>query len=144
MFTGKFYHTLDDKGRLIMPASFRKDLEIEGISTVWVTYGLGNCLSVYPPSQFEEILNKIEAMPGTKKEVRDFTRKLCSEAVRCNLDEQGRITLPESLRQLAGLKKDVIVIGVIRRVEIWAEELWSEYDQEITRDFEKNAEAIIG
>lgn len=144
MFVGMYHHSLDDKGRLIMPSSFRKELEEEGVATVWVTCGLGHCLSIYPPSIWDDILKKIENMSNTKKEVRDFTRKLCSEAIRCNLDEQGRITLPEQLRKLAGLEKKVVIIGVIRQMEIWDENIWLEYHQTITQEFEKNAEAIIG
>ncbi len=114
MFMGEYSHSIDAKGRLIVPAKFREQLGGEFV----VTKGLDGCLFVYPEEEWKIVEEKFRTMPPTK-ESRKFFRFFVAGAVSVELDKQGRILLPNSLREHAGLKKDVVLAGVINRIEIW-------------------------
>jgi len=105
MFVGEYAHSLDEKGRMIIPAPFRRVLEEKGIKQVIITCGVGDCLVVYPPQEWVRILEKIKDIPTAKKEVRNFIRKFCADAMECAIDEQGRLNIPPKLRDLASLGK---------------------------------------
>ena len=122
VFIGEYQHTLDPKGRVIMPSKFRDGL---GESFV-VTKGLDNCLFVYPQGEWEELERKLRILPLTSKDARAFTRFFFSGATECELDKQGRILIPANLREYAGLDKDLIIIGVASRIEIWGKERWED------------------
>ncbi len=139
MFMGEYFHTVDGKGRLIIPAKFREGLG----ETFVVTKGLDNCLFVYPSQEWKVLEEKLRALPFTKKDARAFVRFFFSGATECELDKQGRILLPANLRGYANLEKDVVVIGVSSRVEIWSKETWKKYSTEAEMDYEDIAEKII-
>lgn len=139
MFMGEHQHAVDSKGRLIMPVKFREDL---GESFI-VTRGLENCLFVYPLQEWQLLTEKLKALPFTRADARAFMRFFFSGAVNCELDRQGRILIPNNLREHAKLIKDVMVIGVSSRVEIWSQEVWDEYSQQTGLSYEDIAEKII-
>ena len=130
MFFGEFEHTIDDKGRLIIPARFRDGLA-EGM---FVTRGLDGCLFVYPPDSWKALAEKVATLPLTQSDARYFSRLIYSGSD-CKLDKQGRILLPSSLRQHAGIGNEVVIIGVNSRLEIWSKERW----QEVTAQLEDEA-----
>ena len=116
MFMGEYQHNIDSKGRLIVPAKFR-----EGLGTVFViTKGLDNCLFVYTNDEWKVFEEKIKKLPLTNKDVRKFVRFFFSGAIECETDNQGRVMIPQNLREYAGIKKEVISIGVSNRIEIWS------------------------
>jgi len=139
MFMGEYQHTIDSKGRLIMPAKFREEL---GESFV-LTRGLDNCLFVYPLPEWAALEKKLKALPFTRSDARAFTRFFFSGATECELDKQGRVLIPNNLREHAKLQKDVVIIGVSSRVEIWSAEVWQHYCEETGVSFEDIAEKII-
>lgn len=141
MFMGEYEHTVDEKGRLIVPARFREELGLKFV----VTRGLDRCLFVYPPGEWGKLVaEKLQALPLGKTEARAFVRTLMSGATECELDKQGRIMLPANLRAYAGLEKDVVVIGVSSRVEIWAKAEWERYSAAAEAAFGEIAETVVG
>ena len=115
MFMGEYNHTIDTKGRLIIPSKFRDLLGDEFI----VTKGLDGCLFVFPKNEWQIIEEKLRKLPLNNKSARKFTRFLVAGATTCELDKQGRILLPQVLRDFAGLEKDVVLAGNLNRIEIW-------------------------
>lgn len=122
MFMGVYNHTIDAKGRLIVPSKFREQL---GDGFV-VTKGLDGCLFVYPNEEWATIEEKFKSIPLTTKDARKFSRFFFAGAASCELDKQGRILLPHSLREYAGLQKDVVLAGVLGRIEIWDQGRWQD------------------
>src|SRR5690606_32735265 len=116
MFMGEYQHSIDEKGRIIVPAKFRDSL---GQSFV-VTRGMDNCLFVYPDKEWSVMEQKLKALPLMKSEARAFTRFFLAGATECELDKQGRVNIPSNLREHAKLDKECVVIGVGSRVEIWS------------------------
>ncbi|MCH1640368.1 division/cell wall cluster transcriptional repressor MraZ [Paenibacillus timonensis] len=139
MFMGEFQHSIDDKGRIIIPAKFR---DLLGSSFV-VTRGLDQCLFVYPMQEWEVLEQKLKALPLMKSDARAFTRFFFSGATECEWDKQGRVNLPGSLRQYAKLEKDCIVLGVSNRVEIWSKDTWEQYFQQSEDTFNEIAEKLV-
>lgn len=123
MLMGEYHHTIDEKGRLIIPSKFRLEL---GESFV-VTRGLENCLFVYSLVEWEKISSKLKTLPFTKKDARNFSRFFLSGACQLEFDKQGRINLPDTLISYATLNKDCVVVGVGDRLEIWSSELWDKF-----------------
>ncbi len=117
---GEYNHTIDAKGRLIIPARFRDELGDHFV----VTRGMGSCLSIYPMKYWERMVEKISTLPVTDKKVRDFKRYIVSAATECELDKMGRILLPQSLRRFAGLSKEVVLVGQLELIEIWDKDMW--------------------
>lgn len=122
MFMGEYNHTVDTKGRLIVPSKFREQLGDEFV----VTKGLDGCLFVYSKSEWENIEEKFHNVPLTTKDARKFARFFFAGAASCEVDKQGRILLPVVLREYAGIEKDVVSVGVFNRVEIWDKDKWQE------------------
>ncbi len=135
MLLGEYQHSLDEKGRLIIPAKFREDL---GENFV-VTRGLDNCLFAYPLSQWKTIEEKVKELPTSQAETRAFVRMFFSGAVEVELDKQGRIVLPQQLREHAHIDRDTYVIGVSTKVEIWAKEVWENYSNQAEQSYEEIA-----
>ncbi len=121
MFMGEYNHTIDAKGRIIIPSKFREAL---GDSFV-VTQGLDGCLFVYPNNEWESFLTKLNSLPGSK-EARQLQRYFLAGATECEVDKQGRILIPTKLRTTAALDKDVVFIGVLTKIEIWSKERWDQ------------------
>ena len=127
MFMGEYSHSVDAKGRLIMPAKFREQLGKEFV----VTKGLDGCLFVYPLTEWRTIEEKFREVPLTTKDARKFSRFFFAGAASCELDNQGRVLLPAVLRGFAELDKEVVLVGVLNRIEIWDKDKWedtSSYD----------------
>lgn len=122
MFMGEYNHAIDTKGRLIIPSKFREELGEEFV----VTKGLDGCLFVFPNEAWQEFENKLRSLPLANKSARQFSRFFVAGASSCELDKQGRILLPSSLREFAGLEKEVVLTGMLNRVEIWSKEKWLE------------------
>lgn len=139
MFMGEFKHNIDPKGRLIMPAKFRDELGDKFV----VTRGLDGCLFGYPQSEWEGLEDKLKEMPLAKKDARAFVRFFYAAATECELDKQGRINLPATLREFAGLEKECVVIGVSDRIEIWSQAKWDVFSTETAENFDEIAETMI-
>ena len=122
MFMGEYSHTIDTKGRLIIPSTFRALLGEEFV----ITKGLDGCLSIYPMDEWITFEEKLKALPLTNKNARTFARFFVSSANTCELDKQGRILVPATLREFAGLEKDVVLTGNLNRIEVWSKEKWAE------------------
>ena len=120
---GKYKHTVDEKGRLFVPSKLREELG----NTFYVTLGLDHCLSVYTESGWQAILDKYNALPIVQARKMRF---LFANAAKCEPDTQGRIVIPQKLRQYAGLEKDAVIIGVNDRAEIWSADTWKAREEE--------------
>ncbi len=120
MFCGEYQHTLDTKGRAIVPSKFREELGEKFI----ITKGLDDCLFGYSLPEFEGIAQKLRQLPFTDTDVRAFVRFFFAGAAECEMDKQGRILIPQNLRDYAGLDKDICIIGVSTRIEIWDKDKW--------------------
>ncbi len=120
MFIGEHQHTLDAKGRIFVPAKFR-----DGLGDVfYLTIGLDNCLFAFPVLEFERLKAKLDAISITNKDARHFARYFFARACECEMDKQGRVMIPSLLQEYAGLTKEVTVVGVSSRVELWNTEAW--------------------
>lgn len=139
MLVGEYKHNIDTKGRLIIPAKFRDDLGEKFV----VTRGLDGCLFGYPMTEWENLEKKLKQLPLAKKEARTFTRFFYSAATDCELDKQGRILIPQTLRNHADLEKACYVVGVSERFEIWSEERWDKFTEETEESFEEMAETMV-
>lgn len=135
MLLGEYNHNVDDKGRISVPAKFREDLG----SSFIVTKGLDNCLFIYSKNEWTTFETKLKDLPLTNPNARNFIRFFFSGATECELDKQGRIILPQNLREYAGLNKDVAIIGVATRVEIWDREKWNAYTSSDNMDMDEVA-----
>lgn len=123
MLMGEHHHNIDEKLRIIIPSKFREDLGNEII----VTRGLENCLFVYSKEEWSKIVARLNTLPFTKKDARDFLRIFISGATVCEFDKQGRIKLTQPLTTYAGLTKECIILGVNDRLEIWSKDAWDEF-----------------
>ena len=138
MFIGEYQHTIDNKGRVIMPSKFREDL---GQSFI-MTKGLDNCLFVYPMYEWSVLEEKLKSLPLTNRDARAFVRFFFAGASECTLDKQGRVLIPGNLREHARLLKDAVVIGVSTRIEIWSKEEWDTYNDDDSLSYDKIAEKM--
>ena len=121
MFLGEYQHTVDQKGRLAIPAKFREELADGAV----VTRGLDKCLVIYPGSEWASLAERVSRLPQTQPNVRTLSRLLFSGAVDLSLDGQGRTILPQYLRTYAGIAANVAVIGLYQRIEVWGLEEWN-------------------
>jgi MraZ protein len=139
VFIGAFQHTLDPKGRLFIPARFR-----EGLGPSFVaTKGLDRCLFLYANSEWEQLEQKLRKLPFARAEARAFARLFFSGAAVLEADKQGRVLLPAHLRDYARLEREVMVIGVSSRVEVWARAEWERYSGEAGEAYEEIAAKLV-
>lgn len=138
MLIGEYQHGIDNKGRLIIPAKFRDHFG----ESVIVTRGLDNCLFLYGLDEWRVLEAKLKALPMTQASARAFVRFFFSGATECQFDKQGRVLLPASLREHAKITKDVMVIGVSNRAEIWALEVWQRYLEQAEVSYDDLAEKL--
>ena len=124
MLIGEYEHSLDDKGRVIMPVKLRTDIGERFI----ITKGLDGCLFVFSQTEWSNFEAKLKELPLTNKSARDFVRFFLSGATECEIDKQGRFLIVSNLRAYAEIKKEVVIIGVGTRLEIWDRERWNEYN----------------
>lgn len=123
MFIGEYNHNLDDKGRLAVPKKFRTVLAKGAV----ITRGLDNCLFLYTKNEWAKLAEKLASLPFAQANTRAFARLMLAGAMDVDLDNQGRVIIPEYLRAFGGLKKEVIVAGLYNRLEIWDEQKWADY-----------------
>ncbi|MFH1877445.1 MAG: division/cell wall cluster transcriptional repressor MraZ [Candidatus Omnitrophota bacterium] len=143
MFYGEYFHTLDKKNRLIIPSRFREAIQEKGIEKLFVTRGLDQCLFVFSEDEWKTQENKFSAMPFTRGEVRKFKRLFFSGAVESVPDKQWRILVPDYLKEYAGLNKEVMVVGVSDRMEIWDKNKWDDFYKSSKENFEEIAEKLM-
>ncbi len=134
----EYLHTVDNKGRITLPAKFREELGDRFI----ITKGLDNCLFVYHKAEWAILENKLAKLPIAKPEVRAFVRFFFAGAAELDTDKQGRVLVPNNLREYAQLDKDVVIIGVSNRIEIWSSEQWTSYNEKISPAVTKIAETL--
>jgi|HigsolmetaGSP11D_1036233.scaffolds.fasta_scaffold24780_1 MraZ protein len=139
MFLGEYQHSIDDKGRITIPAKFRDALGAEFI----VTRGLDGCLFVYPREEWALLEQKLKSLPMMKSDARAFARFFFSGASECEWDKQGRVNIPSQLREYAKLEKDCVIIGVSNRVEIWDKATWEAYTAKSQDSFNDIAEKLV-
>ncbi len=132
MLIGEYEHSLDVKGRLIMPAKLREDMGEKFI----ITKGLDGCLFGFSQTEWSNFEEKLKTLPLTNKNARDFVRFFLSGAIECEIDKQGRFLIASNLREYANMEKDVVIIGVGTRLEIWNRDKWKNYtsDENISAD----------
>jgi MraZ protein len=140
MFMGEYHHSIDNKGRLIVPSKFREELGEMFI----ITRGLDQCLFGYPMSEWKILEEKLKGLPLTKKDARAFTRFFFSGATENEIDKQGRINIPAPLLQYAKLEKECVILGVSNRIEIWSKQIWEDYFVQSEESFAEIAENMIG
>ncbi len=136
---GEYLHTIDNKGRLILPAKFRDELGEKFIATK----GFDNCLFVYSPAEWANLENKLRQAPSTKGDARAVARFFFGGAAELEADKQGRVLIPANLRDYAKLDKDVVVVGVSTRIELWDKAAWDEYNAKISSDVTTIAENLV-
>jgi MraZ protein len=130
VFKGTYHHRIDGKGRLPVPAAFRRSLGGEGQVVVTL---LDQCLAVYPPFEWGRLEAQLAALPAFSRPVKALTRLLASRAADCEIDVQGRVLLPAALRAAVGLARDAVVVGVLNRFEVWSPEGWDAFVRESER-----------
>ncbi|MBU0731314.1 division/cell wall cluster transcriptional repressor MraZ [Patescibacteria group bacterium] len=138
MFIGEYSHNLDEKGRLAIPIKYRGDLAKGAV----VTRGLDNCLFLYPKAEWDKLAKKLSELPISKANTRAFARLMLAGAMDVELDKQGRIVVPEYLRTYAGMKKKLVVTGLMNRMEIWDEDKWNAYKKSTEADSSDIAETL--
>lgn len=138
MFFGEVRHTIDSKGRLVMPAKFRPGLKAGYV----MTKGLDGCIFLFPLEAWQRMEEKLKALPLTHRDARAFVRYFFSGASDGTLDKQGRIRIPNNLSEYAHLESEVVVIGVGERIEIWSDHLWDDYNDDEALSYDRIAEQL--
>ncbi len=138
MLMGEYFHALDDKGRLILPARLRDDLQDHFV----MTKGLDGCLFFYAMDEWQKMEERLRSLPMTNANARAFQRLFLAGAQDVEVDRQFRITIPPRLREFAGVQKDVVLVGVSSRVELWALDRWTEYQSTAQAGYEDVAEKM--
>lgn len=143
MFYGEHDHTIDRKGRLIIPSRFREVLKDHYGDKCVVTRGLDRCLFLFPEDEWRTQESKFRALSFTKQEARRFNRFYFSGAAELAFDRQGRVLIPQYLKEYAGIKRDVMVVGVSNRIELWDKEEWKKFYAEFKESYEQVAEKLL-
>ncbi|MBI2625009.1 MAG: division/cell wall cluster transcriptional repressor MraZ [Candidatus Nealsonbacteria bacterium] len=123
MFIGEYQYSIDTKKRLSIPAKFRQELGRKAI----ITRGIENCLVIYTAESWEKLAQKLDSLPSSQADARGFSRLILTGAVEAELDKLGRVLIPDFLKEYAQLKKDVAVLGLSNRIEIWDSKIWEDY-----------------
>lgn len=139
MFMGEYHHTIDEKNRLIIPSKFREELG----ENIIITRGIENCLYIYSLDVWSTITSKLESLPFTKKDARQFTRFFLSGATAADFDKQGRINIAQPLISHAKLQKECVIVGVGNRLEIWAEQEWNDFFETASLNMSDIAENLF-
>ena len=138
MLIGEYEHSIDAKGRLSMPAKLKSEIGDKFV----VTKGLEGCLFVYSLAEWQNFEEKLKSFPLTNKNARTLTRFFLAGATECEIDKQGRFLIASNLREYAGLQKEVVIIGVLGRLEIWDKAKWQEYNEKENSSVEDIAESL--
>jgi len=140
MWYGQYYHVLDNKDRFVLPAKFRDKLETKKF---YMTKGLENCLFLFSENIWKEIEEKLRSLSFTKKESRFFNRIYFGNASELEIDLQGRVSIPSYLKKMVNIKKDIVIVGVADRIEIWAQDEWDKFYKMNKKKFEEVAENLF-
>lgn len=143
MFYGEYKHSIDRKGRLIIPSKFREAFKEAYAEKLYITRGLDTCLFMFTEDEWRAQETRFKSMPFTKAQHRKFNRLFFSGAAEVAPDKQGRILVPNYLKHFANIKKDVILVGVSNRIEIWSQDKWQDYYNSSKDSFEDIAENLI-
>jgi len=143
MFYGEYTHSIDRKGRLILPSKFREVAKANFIEKFFVTRGLDKCLFMFTEEEWRSQEAKFKSISFTKIQARTFNRLYFSGAVEVLPDRQGRILLPQYLKDFAEINKDVVIVGVSNRIEIWSKDKWQEFYGGSRQSFEEIAEKLM-
>jgi len=145
MFRGRYEHTMTDKGRISVPSKFREVLRDKYGDERLIITNFERCLVVYPVKEWEEIERKASALPQFSHEIIYFLRHLIGNADDCPIDSQGRILIPQTLRNSAQIERDVVLIGMLTKFEIWAKEIWEkEESKKAYEEFKRSREILAG
>jgi len=143
MFRGRYVHTISSTGRVSIPSRFREVCRDKYSDETFVVTNFDKCLVAYPLKEWNEIEQKVSELPQFKQEVTSFLRYLMGGAVDCPIDGQGRVLIPNSLREYANINKEVVMIGMLKKIEIWAKELWdAEESVKAFEQFKKSREIL--
>ncbi len=141
MFIGEYEHSVDTKGRVIMPAKLREDIGDKFI----LTKGLDGCLFAYSQKEWTNFEEKLKTLPLTNKNAREFIRFFLAGAIECEIDKQGRFLIPGNLRSYSKLDKEIVIIGVGTRIEIWNKQEWMQNEENISADeIAENMDKLLG
>jgi len=143
MFYGEYEHTIDRKGRLIIPAKFRQAFKDHDVNTLFLTRGLDGCLFLFSEAEWRVAEGRFKQIPFTKGEGRKFNRLFFSGATEVTVDRLGRLLIPKTLKEFAHIKQDVVIVGVSNRIEVWAKEQWRTFYQNSQQSFEEMAERVM-
>lgn len=143
MFYGEHEHSIDEKGRLIIPSKFREVSKENYVERFFITRGLDSCLFVFAEDEWRKQEARFKSLSFTSREARNFNRLYFSGACEVNCDKQGRILVPDYLKDFAKISKDVVIVGVSSRIEIWSKDVWTQFYQNTKDSFEKIAEKIF-
>jgi len=143
MFYGEYEHTIDRKGRLIVPARFRQALQEHDVKRLFLTRGLDGCLFLFAESEWRIAESRFKQIPFTKSEGRKFNRMFFSGAAEVTVDRLGRLLVPKTLKDFADITQDVVIVGVSTRMEIWAKEKWKAFYDSSRQSFEDVAERVM-
>lgn len=138
MLIGEYEHSIDTKGRLIMPAKLKEDMGEKFV----ITKGLDGCLFAYSLKEWQGFEEKLRTFPLTNKDARALMRFFLAGAIECEIDKQGRFLIGANLREFAGLEKEVIIIGVLNKIEIWSKDKWLKYSEEENNNADEIAEKM--
>lgn len=143
MFYGEYEHTVDRKGRLIIPAKFRQAFKDHDVNALFLTRGLDGCLFLFSEAEWRVAESRFKQIPFTKGEGRKFNRLFFSGATEVTVDRLGRLLIPKMLKEFAHIKQDVVIVGVSNRIEVWAKEQWRAFYQSSQQSFEEMAERVM-
>ena len=143
MFYGEHDHTIDRKGRVIIPSRFREVMKEHFTERLVATRGLDHCLFLFPEDEWRTQESRFRSLSFTKREARQFNRFFFSGAAELNCDRQGRILIPPYLKEYAGIKRDVMVVGVSNRIEVWDKEEWKKFYEQGKDSYEQIAEKLL-
>ncbi len=138
LLIGEYAHSIDAKGRLIMPAKLKEDIGEKFV----ITKGLDGCLFVYSQKEWKNFEEKLRAFPLTNKDARALMRFFLAGAMECEIDKQGRFLITSNLREFAGLEKEVIIVGVLNKIEIWSKDKWTAYTEKENLEADEIAEKM--
>ena len=143
MFYGEYVHSLDRKGRIILPSKIREVAKANYVEKFYITRGLDNCLFMFSEDEWKTQETKFKSLSFTKKEARQFNRLYFSGTVEVIPDKQGRISIPKYLKDYAKIKSDVVIAGISNRIEIWSKDKWHEFYRSHRDSFEDIAERLV-
>ena len=143
MLYGEYEHTIDRKGRLIVPAKFRQAFKEHEVKTLFLTRGLDGCLFLFPEEEWRSVEARFKQIPFTKAEGRKFNRMFFSGASEITIDGLGRLLVPRTLKEFAQITEDVVIVGVSTRIEIWSKEKWHAFYEASRQGFEEVAERVM-